>query len=118
MSQQQLDLLDRVPLLDSAKAEGQRAGEACLAKAERTDKFDTEGAGKFILGWIRRYGPTPGESLVLAAKEHGYRGKDDRCFGPVFQRLLSDNKVKVLRSDLPRTRGHGTSGGKLYGEVR
>lgn len=113
----QLELLDRVPLRD-AKAHGEEAAQACLQKAEAVAGFDAEGAGKFILGWIRRYGPTPGESLVRAAKEHGFRGHDDRCYGPVFKRLLAAGSVEVLRSDLPRERGHGTSGGRLYAEVR
>lgn len=113
----QLELLDRVPLRD-AKQEGVEAAEACLAKAEDVAGFDAEGAGKFIVGWLRRYGPTSGESLVRAAKEHGYRPHTDKAFGPVFKRLLATGSVKVLRSDLPRERGHGTSGGRLYGEVR
>lgn len=113
----QLELLDRVPLRD-AKAQGEEAAQACLQKAESGAGFDADGAGKFIVGWLRRYGPTSGEILVRAAKEHGFRGHDDRCYGPVFKRLLATGSVKVLRSDLPRERGHGTSGGRLYGEGR
>ena len=51
----QLELLDRVPLRD-AKQEGVEAAEACLAKAEDVAGFDADGAGKFIVGWLRRYG--------------------------------------------------------------
>ena len=114
---QQLELLDRVPLLN-ARAIGEAAADACVEKAERVAGFEPDGAGKFIVSWIVRYGPTSGEALVRAAKEHGYRGHDDRCYGQVFQRLLKNNQIRVLRSDLPRERGHGTSGGKLYGVVR
>lgn len=113
----QMDLLDRVPLM-AAQAAGDQAAQACLAKAEDTAGFDSEGAGRFIVGWIRRYGPTSGEALVRAAKEHGFRPHDARAFGPVFKRLLKHEQVKALRSDLPRERGHGTSGGRLYGVAR
>lgn len=114
---QQLELLGRVPLLN-ARAIGEAAAEACVEKAERVVGFDADGAGKFIVGWITRYGPTSGESLVRAATEHGFRPHDGRAFGSVFKKLLAAEKIKVLRSDLPRERGHGTSGGRLYGVAR
>lgn len=98
------------------RAEGERLADLCLCKAER-EGFDSEGAALFITGWVRRNGPTSGEDLVDAAIAHGYRGTDLRCFGGVFQGLVNRNVLRVLRSDLPRRRGHGTSGGRLYGEV-
>lgn len=101
-----------------ARAQGEQAAEACLAKAQAVANFDSEGAAKFITGWIVRNGETSGEDLVDAAIAHGYRGHDMRCFGGVFQRLLHRNLIRVIRSDLPRRRGHGTSGGRLYGLVR
>ncbi len=121
--QRQLDLLERVPLrqapsIEAARSAGTTAGNHCLAKAEDVAKFDADGAAKFIVAWVRRYGPTSGESLVAAAIEHGYRAHDGRAFGPVFQRLIKANELKVLRSDLARAKGHGTSGGRLYGVVR
>lgn len=98
------------------RAEGERLGALCLAKVER-EGFDSEGTALCITGWVRRHGPTSGEDLVDAAIAHGYRGRDLRCFGGVFQGLVNRNVLRVLRSDLPRRRGHGTSGGHLYGEV-
>lgn len=126
MSQCQLELLERVPLrnapaLEAAKAAGVKAGEHCLAKAEDVAKFDSRAAALFMHSWVVRYGPTSGEQLVKAAREHGHAPHDDRAFGPVFQMLqrgVDGKRLKVLRSDLPRERGHGTSGGKLYGVVR
>lgn len=123
----QFDLLDRVPLrgapaIEAAKAVGIDAAEACAAKAVEKAKFDTLGAARFMHSWVVRYGPTSGEQLVKAAREHGYVPHDDRAFGAVFLKLskgLKDGKrLKVLRSDLPRERGHGTSGGKLWGTAR
>lgn len=113
----QLDLLERVPLADARDA-GAEAGAACLQKAERVAGFDAEGCGRFIVGWVARYGPTSGESLTRAALEHGFRPHDLRAMGSVFRKLAANHKLKVLRSDLPRERGHGTSGGRLWGLVR
>jgi hypothetical protein len=118
---EQLDLLSGVPLrppMSIARAAGEEAAERCLAKAKRVSDFDADGAGKFICSWLDRHGQMSGEDLVEAAKAHGFRGHDDRCFGGVFQRLVNHNQIRVIRSDLPRKRGNGTSGGKLYGRVR
>lgn len=100
------------------RALGEQAAEACLRKAEDVARFDSEGAAKFITGWIVRHGNTSGEDLVDAAVDHGFHVHDRRAFGGVFKRLLGSNTIRVLRSDLPRRNGHGTSGGRLYGLVR
>lgn len=100
--------------LTHARAAGLEAAQRCLDASERAG-FDSQGARRFIVSWIRRHGEVSGEDAVEAAKAHGFRGKDDRCFGPVFLAALRANDVYVIRSDLPRKRGHGTSGGKLYG---
>lgn len=100
--------------LDAAHAAGMEAAEACLTKAKRVADFDAEGAGRFIVSWIVRHGATSGEELVKAANDHGFRGHDNRCFGGVFKRLASTSQIRCIRSDLPRSRGHGTSGGKLW----
>lgn len=86
----------------------------CAAKAE-SHGFDTIGAARFVTGWVRRHGSTSGEDLVDRAKEHGFTCPDGRAFGAVFQRCIREGWLKVLRSDLPRRRGHSTSGGRLYG---
>lgn len=97
---------------------GTQLGAACLDKAERVADFDAQGAGRFIVGWLSRHGTASGEDLTQAARDHGYRPHDGRAFGPIFTRLLKANQIRVLRSDLPRKCGHGTSGGRLYGVVR
>jgi hypothetical protein len=56
----------------------------------------------------------PGEELVDVARAHGAQCKDGRAFGSVFQALMRRGLIRCLRSDLPRKRGHGTSGGKLW----
>lgn len=98
----------------AARKLGEEAGELCLRFAMAEHHFDALGASKFICGWLARHGATPGEELVRQANLHGYRPHDLRAFGPVFKRLLKQGDVQVLRSDLPRTRGHSSLGGKLY----
>lgn len=97
----------------AARAEGERMAGLALEAAEERG-FDSAGASRFIHGWLVRHGATSGEELVKQAKLHGYRGKDDRCFGGVFLGLQNRNLIRCIRSDLPRARGHGTSGGKLW----
>ena len=35
--------------------------------------------------------------------------------GTPMRDLVLQGELRIIRSDLPRKRGHGTSGGKLYG---
>lgn len=100
--------------VDTARKLGDEAGELCLRFAMAEHAFDAAGAGMFICGWLSRHGATPGEELVRQATLHGYRPHDARAFGPVFKRLLKAGEIAVLRADLPRARGHGSCGGKLY----
>ncbi len=106
-----------IPTLQVAQACGRAIAQATLAAAEAKG-FDSQGAARFILGWLDRFGDVSGEDLVEAAKAHGFRGKDDRCFGGVFIGLQNRGQIECIRSDLPRKRGHGTSGGRLYRRVQ
>jgi hypothetical protein len=92
---------------------GLEAAERCALKAEEAG-WDREGARKFVVSWLRRHGPQSGESLVKAASEHGFRPRDGRAFGAVFNALSRRKEIVCLRSDLPRACGHGTSGGRLW----
>lgn len=96
---------------------GRQAAGACLDAAERRG-LDAEGAKRFIVARVLEAGPTSGEDLVDAAIGAGFRCKDARAFGGIFQSLIAAGLLTVLRSDLPRKRGHGTSGGRLYGVVQ
>ena len=109
-----LNLLDGVPLLDLHRAAGEAAGVACLDKAQRTASFDSEGAARFIAGWIERHGPQPGEKLTNAAVEHGYRPHDQRAFGPVYAGLVRRGVIRCV-GFCERTKGHGTAGGRVWG---
>jgi hypothetical protein len=103
-----------------AIAKGEQGMQACADKAESLG-FSTEAARAFVINWLAEYGPTAGEDLVEAAEKTGrtdLRGHDQRCWGAVFGKLSKTNRIRCLRSDLPRKRGHGTSGGKLWALVQ
>lgn len=67
-------------------------------------------------------GTASGEALVRMLKRRGIgpTSGDDRAYGVVFAPVRHDPNcpIYVIRADLPRERGHGTSGGKLYGLTR
>jgi len=100
-----------------ASAAGERAAEACLAKAERAADFDTQKARSWIVDWLTKHGPTTGEDLVDGLKIAGICGHDDRCTGGVFKALARANKIAKYGT-APRRKGHGTAGATVWRIVR
>lgn len=101
--------------MEQAKEQGATAMQACTDKAKSLG-FSTDAARAFVLHWLAEYGPTSGEDLVEAAQRttrSDLQAHDMRAWGGVFA-ALSGKRIHCLRSDLPRKRGHGTSGGKLW----
>jgi hypothetical protein len=101
--------------IDQAIAAGEQAMQSCTDKAEELG-FDTKAAREFVLHYLQMHGSTAGEDLVDAAERTGRPdliAHDARAWGGVFA-SLSGRRIHCLRSDLPRKRGHGTSGGKLW----
>lgn|SRR4051812_26637212 len=89
---------------------------ACADKAERVAEFDRKGAADFILGWLRRHGPLPGEDCTDAAKAHGFHPHDDRAFGAVYGALVRRNLIRHA-GYCERRKGHGTAGGRIWQAV-
>lgn len=103
-----------------AKSAGQTAAMNSLDKAQRADNTFADRAKAAILKRLQE-GPCSGEVLVEHCKAQGIRPvKDDRAFGGIFMSLANEKKpqIRCIRSDLPRARGHGTSGGRLWGLVK
>lgn len=98
---------------DFSRAQGTAAANACVEKAEVVARFDVAGARAHALELLRSRGPTSGEDLVDALKQAGFRGHDDRCFGPVFAGLARLRKIRCI-GYCPRRRGHGTAGGRIW----
>ena len=103
-----------------AREAGRDAAMRSLDKAQRADNTFADRAKSAILKRLED-GPCSGEVLTELCKANGIRPvKDDRAFGGVFMSLANEKnpQIRCIRSDLPRMRGHGTSGGKLWALVR
>lgn len=105
---------ERAKLLATARKLGVEAGQACLDKAEQTDPDFGERAYAFIVDYVREHGPVPGEAVTLAAVVAGIQPADQRAFGPVYARAIRAGDIEVVGAT-NRVRGHGTSGGRVYG---
>lgn len=104
--------------LADARSAGQAAMQlSLLAELDRNPDF-SKVAREAILRHLLASESASGEELVVIAKAHGANCRDDRSFGGVFNGLVRANLIRCIRSDLPRKRGHGTSGGRLYVAVR
>jgi hypothetical protein len=89
--------------------------DTAMARVESNAGPDfTERACAFVLDYLSSHGPTSGELLTLECKAAGIRPHDDRAMGPVFMRL-SRRGLIVKRGTAIRRRGHGTSGGNVWG---
>lgn len=99
----------------AAHIEGERGMAISLQAAERVQPDFSETAKRAILAHLSAVGQASGEDLVDVAIAHGATPPDARAFGGIFQSLSRAKQIVCIRSDLPRKRGHGTSGGKLWG---
>jgi len=110
MSQLNIDFATRVR---DARAVGEVAGDLAADRAEKTDPFFRTRALEFIVGYIRQQGEATGESATQAAVLAGISPPDQRAFGPVYARALKEGLIRVV-GYVPRAKGHGSMGGKLY----
>lgn len=101
--------------MSPARAQGEAAGAKCLETAEKLTNFDADGARAFILAALDE-GPMRSEALVDVAKAAGFRGHDDRCFGPVFGVLARRGLIRCVGYYM-RAKGHGTAGGRAWEKV-
>jgi hypothetical protein len=96
------------------------AGEAGMARAaDAAERRDPAFRTKAEMAVLAHLAAAPsrcasGEDLVDAAIVAGACAPDARAFGSVFLSLSKRGLIRCVRSDLPRRRGHGTSGGKLW----
>ncbi len=74
-------------------------------------------AAAFVLRYLADFGETPGEQVTDACIAAGIvppRHMDDRAFGPVFQTLARRGLTRTV-AYVPRQKGHGTTGGRVWG---
>lgn len=103
-----------LPLFDHARARGASQAARCADNAERLG-WDLVGARDWIVGRLAE-GDASGEELVLGAKAAGFTPHDDRAFGAIFGGLARRGIIRKVGT-VPRRRGHGTSGGIVWGLV-
>lgn len=110
MNQMTIDFASRV---HSARSIGEAAGNLAADRAEKVDPSFRARALEFIVGYIRQQGEATGESATQAAVLAGIAPPDQRAFGPVYQKAIRDGLIRIV-GYVPRAKGHGSMGGKLY----
>jgi hypothetical protein len=103
--------------IDDALAAGEVAMTACVDKAQRKDPEFSRKAEEAILAHLRAVGHCSGEVLTDVARAHGAVPHDDRAFGAVFMSLARRSRIRTV-GFCARTKGHGTSGGRIWGLVQ
>ena len=110
-----MEAMESLPIFAHAKQAdaGRAAGEACLAKAERTTSFDGDAARAAILELLADGVARSGEQLVDHCVGLGIVPHDARAFGAVFAKLKRDGLIEEA-GFVARAKGHGTAGGRLW----
>lgn len=79
----------------------------------RKDMFGVN-AVAFVYQYLKENGNTPGEDITDKCKEAGIVPHDDRAFGSVYSNLYRGGLIEP-KGHVPRRKGHGTGGGKIWG---
>ena len=101
------------PTLPEAIQARDEAIGAAQVKAEAQDEGFIDRAKKFILIYLEKHGPTPGEDITDACVKAGIIPDELRAFGPAYMGLVRAKKI-VKHGYCKRRRGHGTSGGNIW----
>jgi hypothetical protein len=115
MQQYSLDFTP--PPLAQARAVGQVAGELAERRASRAVSDFSERAKAHILEQLGTLSEASGERLTDGCKAAGIKPPDDRAFGPVYGALVRENLIRCI-GFVPRAKGHGTAGGRVWRLVR
>ena len=100
----------------TARKLGDEAGALCLDRAESIVADFGARAFEFIREYAQQHSTFTGEDATNAAKMAGIRPLDDRAFGPVYAKAIRQSVIRVI-GFVPRVKGHGSAGGKLYTRV-
>lgn len=103
-----------LPLFDTVRQQRDDAMQRVAQKAEDHRPSFSQDAETCALNYLRANGPTPGEQLTIACKNAGIVPHNDRAFGPVYARMAKRGLI-VKVGECKRMRGHGTSGGNVWG---
>lgn len=101
--------------LSVARKHGERLGTLGAERTEVEQPEFRERARAFVLEYLRQYGATSGEVITDMAIAAGLAPHDARAFGPVFACLAHKNRRQIVCVGLvPRQKGHGTAGGRVW----
>lgn len=106
--------------VDTARKLGEEAGERAEFRANVVDPDFSERAMAYIRQRMQAAANDDrmrGEDLVNEMKVAGIRPPDDRAFGPVFLRAIRAEVLEPV-GFVPRVKGHGTAGGRVYAKGR
>lgn len=100
----------------TARRLGDEGAERARSKAEEACPDFSEKAAAFIRNHATGMAPgatVRGEDLVNLMKQAGIRPGEDRAFGAIFAKAIREHVI-VPVGFAARTKGHGTSGGRVY----
>jgi hypothetical protein len=98
------------PRMSEAKGEGAEG----MARVDAAQDGDFRArAERFVLDYLRFFGPKSGEDITDAAIKAGIVPTDLRAFGPIYMGLARSGRI-VKDGYCQRRRGHGTSGGVIW----
>lgn len=100
--------------LDFARELGERGMRAAASNAERREPRFSERAAAYMYTLLVARGPLPGEALTDACVAAGFDVTETRAYGAAFRLLVGRMGARVV-GHCPRRKGHGSSGGKVYG---
>lgn len=101
--------------LQHARDAGERGMRRAESRARRElgAAFTARLAAYFYALLVAR-GPMSGEDLSDAGRDAGLLTGDGRSAGAAFKRLLRIGAELVPGVDVPRRKGHGSAGGRMY----
>lgn len=103
-------------LSERVNAERDQAIQQVTQHAEDHRPGFSDEAATFVVHHLRANGPTSSEQLSIACKDAGIVPHDDRAFGSVYKTLATRGVITKVGT-VRRERGHGTSGGTVWGLV-
>lgn len=110
MNQLAIDFNTRV---HAARQIGAERANRCRSKADEVCPGFGERALNFISEYARTNARFSGENCTYAMKAAGIRAHDDRATGSVYAKAIRLGLIHVV-GYVPRVRGNGTAGGRLY----
>lgn len=105
--------IDFAPRVAFARKRGTEASERARGKAEEVCPGFSERAYNFVAEFARTHDTFSGEDCTIAMKAAGIRAHDDRATGSIYSKAIRNGVIRVV-GYVPRLRGNGTAGGRLY----